>query len=61
MTVSSSQGSQGLEGCQVPVGLGEMAGEGAHLEPLDRRDPRDLQVRADWKWKHRRLSVSRQL
>lgn len=40
----AEMGSQGLEGCQVPVGLGGMLGQGAHLEPLDQRDPQDLQA-----------------
>ncbi|KAE8292217.1 EMI domain-containing protein 1 Emilin and multimerin domain-containing protein 1 [Larimichthys crocea] len=37
-------GSQGLEGCQVPAGLGGISGQGAHLERLDRGDLRDLQA-----------------
>ncbi|KAF0033862.1 hypothetical protein F2P81_013928 [Scophthalmus maximus] len=40
----AERGSQGLGGCQVPVGLAERAGQGAHLEPLDQRDPQDQQV-----------------
>lgn len=40
----AERGSQGLEGCQVPVGLGGRPGRGAHLEPLDPGDPRDLQA-----------------
>lgn len=37
-------GSQGLEGCQVPAGLGGISGQGAHLERLDRGDLQDLQA-----------------
>lgn len=36
--------NQGLEGCQGPLGLGGMLGQGAHLESLDPRDPQDLQA-----------------
>lgn len=43
----AEKGSQGLEGCQVPVGLGGRPAGGARLEPLDSRDPRDLQGPVD--------------
>lgn len=36
--------SQGLEGCQVLLGLGGSLGRGAHLELLDPRDLQDLQA-----------------
>ncbi|CAG5923198.1 unnamed protein product [Menidia menidia] len=38
---------QGLEGCQVHLGPAGMLVQGVHLEPLDRRDPKDLQARVD--------------
>lgn len=40
----AEKGSQGLEGCQVPLGLGGRLGRGAHLELLDPRDLQDLQA-----------------
>lgn len=40
----AEMGSQGLEGCQVLLGLEGRPGQGAHLEPLDQKDPLDRQA-----------------
>lgn len=40
-------GSQGLEGCQVPLGLEGRLGQGAHLEPLDQKDQQAPVVHQD--------------
>lgn len=40
----AEMGSRALEDCQVPVGPGGRLGRGAHLEALDRKDPRDQQA-----------------
>ncbi|TNN52929.1 EMI domain-containing protein 1 [Liparis tanakae] len=40
----AEKGRQGLEGCRVPVGPRGKVGQGAPMEPLDRRDLQGLQA-----------------